>query len=237
MNSNEIINELKKMSDEKYKKNIIKLGIPEDRCIGVPMADLRKFSKNIKKDNDLARELWISGYHEAMLLSVLIMDKKSVTLEYIEEIMNDVISWDLCDHLCKNIIIKIKGYEDLIYKWSSSEKLYYKRAAFTLIASYVIHNKKADDEALNKMLQIIEENSDDDREHVKKAVLWALKEIGKKDMEWKDKSAKVSNKLISSGIKSKVWIGNNALKELNTLVKVEGRTRLISNKSKMGSNV
>ena len=201
------------------------------------MADLRKFSKNIKKDNDLARELWISGYHEAMLLSVLIMDKKSVTLEYIEEIMNDVISWDLCDHLCKNIIIKIKGYEDLIYKWSSSEKLYYKRAAFTLIASYVIHNKKADDEALNKMLQIIEENSDDDREHVKKAVLWALKEIGKKDMEWKDKSAKVSNKLISSGIKSKVWIGNNALKELNTLVKVEGRTRLISNKSKMGSNV
>ncbi|EDS71685.1 DNA alkylation repair enzyme [Anaerofustis stercorihominis DSM 17244] len=237
MNSNEIINELKKMSDEKYKKNIIKLGIPEDRCIGVPMADLRKFSKNIKKDNDLARELWISGYHEAMLLSVLIMDKKSVTLEYIEEIMNDVISWDLCDHLCKNIIIKIKGYEDLIYKWSSSEKLYYKRAAFTLIASYVIHNKKADDEALNKMLQIIEENSDDDREHVKKAVLWALKEIGKKDMEWKDKSAKVSNKLILSGIKSKVWIGNNALKELNTLVKVEGRTRLISNKSKMGSNV
>ncbi|WP_411328756.1 DNA alkylation repair protein [Anaerofustis stercorihominis] len=237
MNGNEIINELKKMSDEKYKKNIIKLGIPEDRCIGVPMADLRKFSKNIKKDNDLARELWISGYHEAMLLSVLIMDKKSVTLEYIEEIMNDVISWDLCDHLCKNIIIKIKGYEDLIYKWSSSEKLYYKRAAFTLIASYVIHNKKADDEALNKMLQIIEENSDDDREHVKKAVLWALKEIGKKDMEWKDKAAKVSNKLISSGIKSKVWIGNNALKELNTLVKVEGRTRLISNKSKMGSNV
>ena len=225
------------MSDEKYKKNIIKLGIPEDRCIGVPMADLRKFSKNIKKDNDLARELWISGYHEAMLLSVLIMDKKSVTLEYIEEIMNDVISWDLCDHLCKNIIIKIKGYEDLIYKWSSSEKLYYKRAAFTLIASYVIHNKKADDEALNKMLQIIEENSDDDREHVKKAVLWALKEIGKKDMECKDKSAKVSNKLILSGIKSKVWIGNNALKELNTLVKVEGRTRLISNKSKMGSNV
>ena len=237
MNSNEIINELKKMSDEKYKKNIIKLGIPEDRCIGVPMADLRKFSKNIKKDNDLARELWISGYHEAMLLSVLIMDKKSVTLEYIEEIMNDVISWDLCDHLCKNIIIKIKGYEDLIYKWSSSEKLYYKRAAFTLIASYVIHNKKADDKSLNKMLQIIEENSDDDREHVKKAVLWALKEIGKKDMEWKDKAAKVSNKLISSGIKSKVWIGNNALKELNTLVKVEGRTRLISNKSKMGSNV
>ena len=237
MNGNEIINELKKMSDEKYKKNIIKLGIPEDRCIGVPMADLRKFSKNIKKDNDLARELWISGYHEAMLLSVLIMDKKSVTLEYIEEIMGDIISWDLCDHLCKNIIIKIKGYEDLIYKWSSSEKLYYKRAAFTLIASYVIHNKKADDKSLNKMLQIIEENSDDDREHVKKAVLWALKEIGKKDMEWKDKAAKVSNKLISSGIKSKVWIGNNALKELNTLVKVEGRTRLISNKSKMGSNV
>ena len=237
MNCNEIINELKKMSDEKYKKNIIKLGIPEDRCIGVSVADLRKLSKNIKKDNDLARELWISGYHEAMLLSVLIMDKKSVTLEYIEEIMNDVISWDLCDHLCKNIIIKIKGYEDLIYKWSSSEKLYFKRAAFTLIASYVIHNKKADDEALNKMLQIIEENSDDDREHVKKAVLWALKEIGKKDMEWKDKSAKVSNKLISSGVKSKVWIGSNALKELNTLVKVEGQTRLISNKSKMGSNV
>ena len=87
------------------------------------------------------------------------------------------------------------------------------------------------------MLQIIEEDSDDDREHVKKAVLWALKEIGKKDMEWKDKAAKVSNKLISSGVKSKVWIGNNALKELNTLVKVEGRTRLISNKSKMGSNV
>ncbi|WP_294464637.1 DNA alkylation repair protein [uncultured Anaerofustis sp.] len=237
MNSNEIINELKKMSDEKYKKNIIKLGIPEDRCIGVSTTDLRRLAKSIKKDNELAVKLWQSNYHEAMLLSVLIMDKKSMTLEYIEEIMKDVISWDLCDHLCKNIIIKIKGYENLIYKWCDSDKLYYKRAAFTLIASYVIHDKKADDDTLNKMLQIIEKNSDDDREHVKKAVLWALKEIGKKDVYYKEKAIELSNKLVSSGIKSKVWIGNNALKELNTLVKVEGRTRLISNKSKMGSNV
>lgn len=114
MTSDEILSELRTMSSEKYKANVVKLGIPEACSIGISTADVRKLAKKAGKDNALAHELWNTGYHEARLLAVLVIDKKKFTLQEGEAFMHDVISWDLCDHLCKNLLIKLKGYEDLI---------------------------------------------------------------------------------------------------------------------------
>ena len=117
MTSNEILSGLKALSSEKYKANVVKLGIPEACSIGVSTGDVRKLAKTVGKDNALAHDLWNTGYHEARLLAVLIVDKKQFSLQEAEAFMHDVISWDLCDHLCKNLLIKLKGYEDLIEKW------------------------------------------------------------------------------------------------------------------------
>ncbi|MDO4273374.1 MAG: DNA alkylation repair protein [Eubacteriales bacterium] len=235
MESREIISQLQSMASEKYKANVVKMGIPEECSIGVSTGDVRKLAKSIGKSNILAHELWETGYHEARLLAVLLFDKKQTSLEEAGALMGDVISWDLCDHLCKNLLVKIKGYNDLITKWIVSPKTYEKRAAFTLMASAAIHEKEISDEVLDDYLELISKYSQDEREHVKKAISWALREIGKRDFNYNEKAILLAHELLDSGNKAQVWIGKDALKELENLVKAEGRSRLISSKTQMGS--
>lgn len=237
MNKNEIIEELKSQASEKHKANVVKLGIPEANSIGVSTAAIRSLAKKIGKSNELAFELWDTGYHEARLLSVLLFRYKDITHSDIEQLMPDVISWDLCDHLCKNLIIKRKDYKEFIFEWIGSAAIYNKRAAFTLIASSAIHDKKVSNETLDTYLKLIYENSDCEYIHVKKAVLWALREIGKKDFDYNEKALLLAYDMMKNGSKTQIWIAKEAVKELENVKKAEGRSRLISNKTKMGSGL
>lgn len=234
MTCDEVISELKSLSSEKYKSNVVKMGIPEASSIGVSTGDIRKLAKSIEKSNEFAYKLWRTGYHEAKILAVLVFDKKYISLHDVDKLMNDVCSWDLCDHLCKNLIIKLKGYEELIGIWCNSKETYTKRAAFTLMASAVIHEKSIYDDIVDNYLKLIFEHSNDEREHVKKAVSWALREIGKRDYNYQEKAILLAYELKENGSKSQLWIAKDALKELEKLVKVEERGRLISSDSKMG---
>lgn len=235
MDSKEIIEALRAEASEKYKANVVKLGIPEEYSIGVSTAAVRNMAKKIEKSNELGFDLWNTRYHEARLLAVLLFDRKTITHSEIKKLMADVVSWDLCDHLCKNLIIKMKDYEEFIFAWIDSSHIYEKRAAFTLIASAAIHDKKITREALDTYLKLIRENSDSEHEHIKKAVSWALREIGKVDFDYNEKALVLTHELEESGNKTQVWIAKDARKELENVVKVEGRTRLISTKTKMGS--
>lgn len=234
MNCNEIILKLKAMASEKYKANVVKLGIPQEQSIGVSTGEIRKLAKTIGKSNELALELWETGYHEARLLAVLLFDKKQFSLEEAQRLMKDVISWDLCDHLCKNLIIKLKAYGELITKWCISSHTCEKRAAFTLIASAAIHDKNITDETLDDYLRLISEYSDDEREHVKRSVSWALREIGKINFDYQEKAILLAQDLKQDGTKAQAWIAKDALKDLEKLVQAEGRKRLISSDSQMG---
>jgi len=237
MNCDQIIDQLTSISSDKYKANVIKLGIPEHSSLGVSTGDIRSFAKKLGRSNTLAAELWQTGYHEARLLAVLLFDPKKTPLAEAKALMSQVISWDLCDHLCKNLILKLKGYEELIADWIVSEHLYEKRAAFTLMAASAVHEKHLPDAILDEYLDLVRTYSDDDRDHVKKAVSWALREIGKKDFNYNEKAVILAGELVKYGTKPQIWIGKNALKELETLVQVEERGRLITSKSKMGQQV
>lgn len=234
MNSREIIKELQSQASEKYKANVVKMGIPEENCIGVSTGEVRKIAKKAGKSNELAFELWNTGYHEAKLLAVLVFDK-NITRSDIEKLMDEVTSWDLCDHLCKNLIAKTKDYEEMIYQWITSAHIYKKRAAFTLIATSAIHDKKLSDDTLDMYLKLISETQDIEHEHIKKAVAWALKEIGKRDFNYNEKALWVAHELLDNGNKAQIWVAKDAIKELKNMVKVEGRARLISTKTQMGS--
>lgn len=228
MNQHEILTYLQTIASETYKANIIKAGIPEAYCIGVPTPLLRNLARTLEPSNELAFELWNTGYHEARLLAVLIFRQKQLTYAQIDALMSDVISWDLCDHLCKNLIIKRKDYDEYILHWISSGHIYKKRAAFTLIASASIHDKQITADALDRYLKLIYEHSDSPHEHVKKAASWALREIGKIDFDYNEKALLTAYNLLESESKSQVWIARHAIKELENLVEVKERKRLIS---------
>lgn len=237
MNSIEIVEYLKAEASEKYKTNIVKMGIPAENCIGVSTAILRKLSKGLEKSNKLAFELWNTHYHEARLLSVFLFNPKTLTFSDIDNLMTEVISWDLCDHLCKNLIIKLENYEEYIFNWITANHIYKRRAAFTLIASAAIHDKKIAQDTLDLFLKLISENSNSEHEHIKKAVSWALREIGKIDFDFNEKALVVAHELLKTGNKTQIWIAKDTIKELENVTKTEGRKRLISVNSKMGQNL
>lgn len=237
MNSIEIVEYLKAEASEKYKTNIVKMGIPAENCIGVSTAILRKLSKGLEKSNKLALELWNTHYHEARLLSVFLFNSKALTFSDIDNLMAEVISWDLCDHLCKNLIIKLENYEEYIFNWITANHIYKRRAAFTLIASAAIHDKKIAQDTLDLFLKLISENSNSEHEHIKKAVSWALREIGKIDFDFNEKALVVAHELLKTGNKTQIWIAKDTIKELENVTKTEGRKRLISVNSKMGQNL
>lgn len=232
--TSEIIAYLNNISSDKFKNNVVRMGIPGDKSIGVSTGDIRKLAKKLGVSQSLSKELWETGYHEAKLLSVLIIDRDMIDFAYIDRIMEDVLSWDLCDHICKNLIVKIPGYEQIIFKWRDDNRIYYKRAAYCLMATTVIHNKKITIEEIDKYLDLIKSYSDDDRLHVKKAISWALREIGKKDFNCQEKAIILAYEFCESSSQNIAWIGKNTLKVLETLVSIEERSRLITSNSKMG---
>ncbi|GCF94467.1 hypothetical protein NRIC_23580 [Enterococcus florum] len=231
----DIVNHLKHISSDKYKTNVIKLGIPEEDALGVPTSELRKIARTLPKDKLFLYELWKTGYHECKLLTVLSLKPKECTENEILALMEEIDSWDLCDLFCKTILIK-RDFDFYIHLWIQSEELFKRRAAFTLIASKSTHAKLSDEEIAD-YLKLIEQHSDDERLLVKKAASWALRELGKISYDAKERSIETATALLQQPSKTQQWIAKEALKELQTLVKVDGRSRLISNKSKMGKEV
>lgn len=236
MKVEEVLAFLEEHASEKYKKNVVKLGIPETETIGVATADLRKLAKKMPKEKVFIQALWSTGYHECKILAVLAMRPEDFSGQELTDFMEDIHSWDLCDLFCKTVLIEQADYEARIKNWVNEERLYYKRAAFTLIASTSTHAALTDEE-ISSHLELIKENSADDRLLVKKAASWALRELGKTNEEAKEKSIATATWLTNQESKAQQWIGKDALKELLLLVKVSGRSRLISSKSKMGQEL
>ena len=237
MDSQEIIKELKANASEKYRENVIRMGIPAGNCIGVATSVVRSFAKKVGKSQELAFELWDTKYHEARMLAVLLMDPKITTEVEAERLIRDVMSWDLCDHLCKNLFLKMKRRDTFITEWMQEPQLYKKRAAFVLIAASVIHDKKLENDRMDGYLELIMRYADDEREHVKKAASSALKEIGKKDFHYNEKALLLANEWVEKGNKVQRWIGKDALRELETMIKAEGRGRLITANTRMGKEI
>lgn len=92
------------------------MGIPEEYSIGVSTAVVRAIVKKAGKSNELARELWNSGYHEAKLLAVLVFDKKRTAFVLIASsvIHNKAITNDTLDAMTEARRIScdpdVKGY-------------------------------------------------------------------------------------------------------------------------------
>lgn len=234
MNCPDIIEELKAQTSEKYKANVVKLGIPEECSLGVSTAIIRKLAKRIGKSKELAFELWNTGYHEARLLSVLLLNHQEIKKEEIESLMSGVQSWDLCDHLCKNLIVKHKDRDVFISEWMTSPQVYKRRGAFTLIAAALTHDRKLTDDTISYYLKLIEEYSDQPHEQVKKAVSWALREIGKKDFQYNEKALLLAHDMEEKGSRVQKQIARDVIRELENLVKTQGRARLISSETRMG---
>jgi 3-methyladenine DNA glycosylase AlkD len=182
----------------------------------VKMPELRRIAKITGKNHELAGKLWDEGYGETRILASLIDDPELVTERQMEKWVVGFDSWDVCDQCCMNLFRKTSLTCQKIFEWSTREEEFVKRAAFTLIAVLAVHNKQAKDEQFEQFFPLITRESTDDRNYVKKAVNWALRHIGKKNIHLNQKAIEIAKEIQDIDSKSARWIASDALRELKS---------------------
>lgn len=232
--ADEIVEYLRSIGLESYKISVSRMGIPSEDALGVPTAKIRKLGKHIGRNSELAQELWSSGFHEARLLATLVAQPSQFSEIDVERWLDDVVSWDFCDHLCKNLFLQIPYCINQIPFWAHDAREFVRRSAYTLIASIAIHQPDMLEDRLDDYLGLIRDGANDGRNYVKKAISWALREIGKSSFDAHEMAILLAYELCETENASERWVGRTALKELKTLVAIPERRRLISSKSKMG---
>ena len=214
MKYKEVLKRLNSLSDPKALEGMARFGINPKNTYGVSIPNLRKMAKEIGKDHLLAKQLWSSSIHEARILAGFIDDKRKVTEAQMEQWVKDFDSWDVCDQVCMNLFDKTPFAYRKAIEWSKRDEKFVKRAGFALMATLAVHDKKAEDKQFEKFLPIIKRGSSDNRNFVKKAVNWALRQIGKRNMNLNRKAIETAKEIQKMDSNSAKWIAYDAIREL-----------------------
>jgi 3-methyladenine DNA glycosylase AlkD len=218
MELEEVLKELQSHYDPVSIEGMKRGGINPEKAFGVKIPILRKMAKKIKKKPELAKQLWELGYRETMILAGMIDDPDLVTKEQMEEWVASpyFTYWEIVDQTCMNLFHLTKYAKEKATEWSSREEEFVKRAAFALIAVLAWKNKTAEDSLFESFFPIILKESEDNRNNVKKAVNWALRQIGKRNLQLNSKALDIARKILVLDSRSAKWIAKDAIKELES---------------------
>jgi len=211
-----VISELKKHASEKNKQGMAKFGIETKQALGVSIPVLRDLAKKFRGSHELAAELWKTKIHEARMLACFIADPKLTTELVLEEWVKDFDSWDLCDQCCSNLFDKTEFAWRKAVEWTSRQEEFVKRSGFVLMAALAVHDKQTSDKKFLNFFDIIKREADDDRNYVRKAVNWALRQIGKRSKYLNKEAIKVAGEISRMNSKTARWIAADALRELKS---------------------
>jgi 3-methyladenine DNA glycosylase AlkD len=216
MEYEEILTKLKSLSNPKAVAGMARFGINPKDTYGVSIPVLRKMAKQIGRNHLLAKKLWTLGIHEARILAGMIDPPEEVSEDQMEKWVKDFDSWDVCDQVCSNLFDKTKFAHKKAIEWSKRREEFVKRAGFVLMAALAVHDKEASDKEFLKFLPIIKREATDERNFVKKAVNWALRQIGKRNPSLNKMAIKVSKEIQKIDSKSARWVASDAIRELTS---------------------
>ena len=220
----EILEQLKSLSNPKAIAGMARFGINPENTYGVSIPVLRKMAKQIGKNHRLAEKLWHSGIHEARILAGMIDPPEMITQEQMEGWVRDFDSWDVCDQCCSNLFDKTKFAYQKAVEWSRRKEEFVKRAGFVLMATLAVHDKEANNQEFLRFVPIIKREATDERNFVKKAVNWALRQIGKRNRSLNKEAIEAAKEIHKMDSKSAKWIASDALRELTSQA-VQNRLR------------
>lgn len=193
-----------------------RFGISTAKALGVSVPDIRAAGRAIRHDHELAQALWESDIHEARILASLVDRPQWVTPEQMDRWAGDFDSWDLCDQVCGNLFDKTPFAHEKIMAWAGDDRQFVKRAAFCTMAWRAVHDKRAIDEELKTYLPLIAREATDPRNFVKKAVNWALRQIGKRSAGLHGPCLELARRLADFNDPAARWIGKDAVRELES---------------------
>ncbi len=222
MEAERVIKKLRSMANPRNVEGMARFGINPENTLGISVTELRKFAKGIGRDHELALRLWDSGIHEARILAAIIDDPAKVTERQMEHWVAGFDSWDVCDQACTSLFDRTPFAFRKAIEWSRREEEYVKRAGFALMAGLAVHDKGASDGEFEALFEHIRRESVDERKYVKKAVNWALRQIGKRNRRLNEASIRLATEISSLDSKAARWIASDALRELRSDA-VQGR--------------
>ena len=220
----EVLNRLRSLGSPANVEGMARFGINPQGTLGISMPVLRQIAKETGKDHRLAGELWESGVHEARILASLVDEPSLVDEAQMERWVKDFDSWDVCDQVCDNLFQHTSFAYPKAFEWSECSQEFVKRAGFVLMACLAYHDKSAPEEKLAQFFPVILQASDDGRNFVKKAVNWALRNLGKRSQTLNAQAITVAKEIQARGTRPARWIAADALREL-TSEKVQQRLR------------
>ena len=212
----EVLERLKTKARPDQLKSMSKFGIAVERRLGISIPNLRKMAKEVGQNHDLALKLWKTRIAEAMILASMIDNPKQLTEAQMEDWVIGLDSWDVCDQVCDNLFYKSPLAWAKTIDWAQREEEFVKRAAFSLIAYLACHDKQANDEKFIGFLPVIVQQSTDERNFVKKAINWALRSLGKKNLHLNQVAISAAKEIQRLDSKTARWIASDALRELDS---------------------
>lgn len=216
MEYDEILDRLKSLSDPVAVEGMARFGINLKDTLGVSIPNLRTIAKKTGKNHLLAQQLWASGIHEARILAGMIDSPQMVDEDQMDSWVRDFDSWDVCDQCCSNLFVETAFAYQKVVQWSSSTEEFVKRAGFTLLAALAVRDKSADDGSFVQLLPLIKREATDDRNYVKKAVNWALRQIGKRNINLNTVAIETAQEIHAVNSRTARWIASDALRELTS---------------------
>ncbi len=215
MNAKQVLRQLRTLADpEKIEIKERKFGIHAKNSLGIYHKELKALAKEIGRDNKLAIELFDTGIYEARILCSKIYDPECISEAQMDQWVAGFENWEICDSFCMGFFAKSNHALSKAHEWSEAEGEFVKRAGFVIMAAYGFADKKADNKVFEQFLRPIEREAHDDRIYVKKAVNWALRNIGKRNADLQIKAIKAAKRILATNSKSAKWIAKNALTEL-----------------------
>jgi 3-methyladenine DNA glycosylase AlkD len=205
---------LKRKGSKKNVDGMARYGIVAKHVFGVSVGTLRAYGKRLGRDHELAAALWCTGWYEARMLAAFVDDPARVTAAQMDRWCRDFDNWAICDTVCFHLFDHTPHAWPKISAWSRRREEFVKRAAFALLASLSVHDKRAPDAPFIRGLALIERAATDDRNFVKKAVNWALRTIGRRNAALNAAALAVSRRLADSKHAAARWIGKDAVREL-----------------------
>jgi 3-methyladenine DNA glycosylase AlkD len=219
-----LIARLREHADPANVAGMARYGILAERTLGVSIPVLRSIARDVDRElkkqpdalHELAAGLWASGIHEARILAALVDVPALVTPEQADAWAADLDSWDVCDQLCSNLLDRVPFAWGKAAEWAGREETFVKRAGFVLMCGLAVHDKAASDEAFEPFLALCEREASDDRNFVRKAVNWAVRQIGKRDAHLNALAIATAERIREQGSKSARWIAADTLRELTS---------------------
>ncbi|UCH09163.1 MAG: DNA alkylation repair protein [Fidelibacterota bacterium] len=212
----EIVDLLRSRGTQENLAGMARYGIRTDRSFGVKAADIKDLARQHKRNHALALDLWATGYREARILAAYIADPKAFTPQLMDAWVADFDSWDICDTTTNQLFRYHPHAYDKALEWSRSERLFTRRAGFALMAGLALKTSKLEDNAYQPFFQRIQTVATDQRNMVKKAVNWALRQIGKRNKVLNTRAITVAEEIAALDNPAARWIASDALRELRS---------------------